>query len=162
VFTNTFPTPGELASVNGLEFASQHGFGDSGFGIMLNATLVGSDANLDPNNLMQVFALTGLSDSFNFVTYYERGPFQARLAWNWRDQFVQSLTQVQGDGPTIVENYEQWDLSASYEFLDNMSIVFEGINLAEAYVHKRGRYQNHLLLIEDSGRRVSVGLRVSF
>lgn len=161
VFTNTLPNNGETAEVDGMELALQHTF-DSGFGVIANATLVNSDAELDRDDITQVFALTGLSDSYNLVGFYESGPFQVRLAWNWRDEFVQSLTQVQGDGPTIVEDYQQWDLSASYDITDNISIVLEGINLTDEYVHKRGRYDNHLLLIEDSGRRWALGVRASF
>ena len=140
----------------------QHTFGDTGFGVMVNATLVDSDAELDPANVEQVFALTGLSDSYNVVGFYEQGPFQIRLAYNRRDDFVQSLTQLNGDGPTIVEDYEQWDISASYDVTDDISIFAEGLNLTEEYVHKRGRYANQLLLVEDSGRRWTVGVRASF
>lgn len=64
--------------------------------------------------------------------------------------------------PTIVEAYQQWDLSGSFDINDNVSIFVEGINLTEEYVHKRGRYANQLLLIEDSGRRLALGVRASF
>ena len=162
VFTNTLPNNGETATVDGVEFGVQHTFSDTGFGMMFNATLVDSDAELDPANVEQVFALTGLSDSYNVVGFYEQGPFQIRLAYNRRDDFVQSLTQLNGDGPTIVEDYEQWDISASYDVTDDISIFAEGLNLTEEYVHKRGRYANQLLLVEDSGRRWTVGIRASF
>lgn len=161
VFTNTLPTNGESARVEGWELAGQHTFGESGFGVLANATLVDSDAQLDPSDLTQTFALTGLSDSANLVLFYEKSGFQIRLAYNWRDEFVQSLTQVQGDGPTIVEDYRQVDISASYDISDNFSVYIEGINLTEEYVHKRGRYSNHLLLIEDSGARWALGVRGS-
>ncbi|XOV79898.1 MAG: TonB-dependent receptor [Aestuariibacter sp.] len=161
VFTNTLPDNGENATVDGIEIAWQHTF-DSGFGVLANATFADSNAELDPADTTQVFALTGLSDSLNLVGFYESGPFQARLAWNWRDEFVQSLTQVQGDGPTIVEDYQQLDLSASYEITEDISVFVEGINLTEEFVHKRGRFSNHLLLVEESGRRWAVGLRGSF
>lgn len=160
-FTNTKPTNGETASVDGVEMAWQHTF-DSGFGFIANATFADSNANLAPFNIEQTFALTGLSDSLNLVGFYESGPLQIRLAWNWRDEFLQSLTQTAGNGPTIVEDYQQLDLSGSYDISDNISVFFEGINLTEEYVHKRGRFDNHLLLIEDSGRRFAFGLRGSF
>lgn len=162
VFSETAPINGEVASVDGLEFALQHAFGDTGFGVIANFTIVNSDAELDPSDVDETFALTGLSDSRNLVGYYEQGPFQIRLAYNWRDEFVQSLTQVQGDGPTIVEDYTQWDMSASLDILQDVTIFFEGINLTEEFVHKRGRYNNHLLLVEDSGRRFMFGVRASF
>lgn len=161
VFTNTLPNNGENAIVDGFELAWQHSF-DSGFGVLANATLVDSDAKLDPYNINQVFALTGLSDSYNLVGFYENDDFMIRLAYNWRGEFVQSLTQSQGDGPTIVEDYQQLDLSASYELSDSLGFFFEGINLTEEYVHKRGRFSNHMLLVEDSGRRWAFGVRGSF
>jgi len=161
VFTNTLPNNSESAIVDGWEIALQHTF-DSGFGIMANATLVDSNAELDAADITQVFALTGLSDSYNLVGFYENGPLQIRLAYNWRDAFVQSLTQSNGDGVTIVEEYAQVDASGSYDLTDNVSIFFEGINLTEEYVHKRGRFANQLLLVEDSGRRFAFGVRGTF
>ena len=161
VFTNTLPNNSESAIVDGFEVAFQHTF-DSGFGAIVNATLVDSDADLNPSDITQVFALTGLSDSYNVVGFYENGPFQMRVAYNWRDTFVQSLTQSNGDGVTIVEDYYQIDASGSYDINDNISIFFEGINLTEEYVHKRGRFANQLLLVEDSGRRFAVGVRGTF
>lgn len=159
-FTNTLPNNGQSAKVTGVELALQHSF-DNGFGTMANATFTSSNADLDPFNISQTFALTGLSDSLNLVGFYEQGPIQIRLAWNWRDEFVQSLTQNAGNGPTIVEDYAQLDISGSYDLNDNISIFFEGINLTEEYVHKRGRFANQLLLIEDSGRRFAFGVRGS-
>lgn len=162
VFTNTLPSNGGEAIVDGWEIALQHSFGESGFGVMTNATLVDTDSELDPADITQVFAVTGLSDSLNVVAFYEKGPFQARIAWNWRDSFVQSLTQLNGDGVVIVEDYQQFDVSGSYDLNDNLSVFFEGINLTEEFVHKRGRFANQLLEIEDSGRRFAFGIRGSF
>ena len=161
VFTNTLPNNGEDATVDGFELALQHTF-DNGFGVLANGTIVDSDAELDPFDINQVFALTGLSDSYNLVAFYETDDYQIRLAYNWRDAFVQSLTQGQGDGPTIVESYQQLDISGSYSVTDNVEIFFEGINLTEEFVHKRGRFSNHLLLVEDSGRRWAFGVRGNF
>jgi len=162
VFVNTIPINGETASVEGVEFSVQHSFGDTGFGVIFNATMVDSNAELDPSNINQVFALTGLSDSMNLVGFYEKDKVQVRLAYNYRDQFVQKLTQVQGNGPTIVEDYSQLDLSAHYDITDAVSVFIEGINLTGEYLHKRGRYDNHLLQMEDSGTRWALGVRASF
>jgi iron complex outermembrane recepter protein len=162
IFKNTQPNNGETATVDGLELSIQHAFGQSGFGVMFNSTIVNSDAELDPADVTQVFALTGLSDSMNLVGFYERGPIEIRLAYNQRGEFVQSLTQNNGNGPTIVEDYEQWDFSANYDLTDKITVFIEGINLTKQYVHKRGRYANQLLLVEDSGRRWTMGLRASF
>jgi|TARA_B100001059_G_scaffold236159_1_gene285175 iron complex outermembrane receptor protein len=161
VFTNTKPNNSESAIVDGWEVALQHTF-DSGFGFMVNATLVGSNKELDAADITQVFALTGLSDSYNVVGFYENDGFQARLAYNWRDSFVQSLSQLNGDGVTIVEDYAQLDANLSYDLTEQVTVFVEGINLTEEYVHKRGRFANQMLQIEDSGRRFTFGVRGSF
>ena len=162
VFTNTLPSNGENASVDGLEFAVQHAFGESGFGVIFNATLVDTDSELNPADISQIFAVTGLSDSLNLVGYYESGPFQVRLAYNQRDAFLQSLTQINGDGVQFVDEYDQWDISASYDLNEDFTLFFEGINLTEEVVVKRGRFANHFLEAEDVGRRLAFGIRGSF
>jgi len=159
VFAVTVPNNGEDAEVTGWEFAVQHYFGESGFGAIFNMTMVDSDSELDPADTSQKFAVTGLSDSLNLVGFYEKGPWQARLAFNQREEFLQDLTQVNGDGVQFVDDYEQWDFSASYDFTDNVSVFFEAINLTEEVVTKHGRFSNHFLLAEDAGRRFALGVR---
>jgi TonB-dependent receptor len=161
IFTNTLPSNSESAIVSGFEIALQHTF-ESGFGFIANATLVDSDAEPDAADLSQKFEFPGLSDTYNLVGFYEKGPFQARIAYNWRDAFVQSLTQKNGGGVVIVEDYQQVDASASYDITDNVSLFIEGINLTEEFTHKRGRFSNQFLLAEDSGRRFAVGINGTF
>lgn len=162
VFTVAFPSNGEEAIVDGFELALQHTFGESGFGVIVNGTLVNSDAELNPGDVTQKFAVTGISNSANLVGFYEQGPYQIRLAYNWRDKFLQSMTQTNGDGVVHVDAYGQWDLSGSYEINDNFSVLFEATNLTEEVVTKYGRYTNHFLLAEDAGRRISVGVQAKF
>jgi TonB-dependent receptor len=160
-FDLTTPTNGQTATVSGFEFAIQHAF-DSGWGIVANMTLVDSNAKLNPADISQKFALTGLSDSRNLIVFYEKGPSQIRLAWNHRDGFLQSLVQIQGPEPTYVRSYHQLDLSASYAVNDHLSVFIEGVNITQENVLKHGRYRNQLLLAQQPGSRYSLGLRGSF
>jgi TonB-dependent receptor len=160
-FDLTTPKNGQTATVSGFEFAIQHAF-DSGLGIVANMTLVDSNAKLNPADILQKFALTGLSDSTNLIIYYEKGPHQIRLAWNHRDGFLQSLVQIQGPEPTYVRSYQQLDVSASYAVNDYLSVFIEGVNITEENVLKHGRYRNQLLLVQQPGARYSLGLRGSF
>ncbi len=162
VFTVARPINGENATVRGIEASIQHTFGETGFGFQLNGTLVDGDAELDPSDLSQIFALTGLSDSINAVGYYDKGPFEVRLAWSWRDEFLQSLSQLNGNGVTYVQAYDQLDLSASYDVSDGIEVYFEGLNLTDEYLIKRGRFENHFLFAQDSGRRFNIGARLNF
>lgn len=162
-FTLSYPTNGRDTTVDGFEIAVQHAFGESGFGVMANMTVVNSDAELDVNDLEQSFALTGLSDSQNFIVYYEKHGIQLRLAYNQRDSFLQSLDQPSGGSePTFVEEYHQFDFSGSYDFTENMTVFFEGTNITGEETLKHGRYANHFLSAQDTGARYSLGVRGSF
>lgn len=162
LFDITRPQSGQEAVIDGFELAVQHNFGETGFGVIANLTVVDSDSELDVNDLTQTFAVTGLSDSQNIVGFYEKGPFQIRLAWNNREGFLQSLTQTQSGEPTFVDDYHQWDLSGSYDINDSLTVFFEGINLTEEILLKHGRYDNQFLLADDTGSRWSLGLRATF
>jgi iron complex outermembrane receptor protein len=161
IFTLTRPSNGPSAVVDGFEVTVQHTF-NNGLGFIVNGTWVHSDAPLKPGDITQKFAVTGISNSANVVGFYEQGPYQLRLAYNWRDKFLQSLTQLNGDGVTQVAAYGQVDASGSYEITKNVSVVFEATNLTKSVVKKYGRYTNQFLLAEDSGRRFALGLTGKF
>lgn len=162
LFSVISPNNGRSATVEGLEVAVQHLFGESGWGIQANASFVDSNAELDTANVRSTFALTGLSGAKNMVLFYEKGPLQWRLAWNHRDGFLQSLNQTQSTEPTFVSPYEQWDISASYQLNPHLSVFFEGINITNETVHKRGRFSNHLLLVQDAGARYALGINLTY
>jgi len=162
VFRVTRPQNGENAIIRGLEAAFQYSFWDTGFGVLLNATIVDGNISFDPADLSQIFALTGLSDSANAVAFYDKGPLEVRVAWNWRDKFLQSLTQVNGDGVVFVRSFAQVDISGSYEITDNIRVFFEGINITNERLFKHGRFDNQFILAEDSGPRYAAGVRITF
>ncbi len=47
---------------------------------------IGYDNGSDPDQ--DQFALPGLSDTLNLVGIYEKDGLSARLAYNWRDDFL--------------------------------------------------------------------------
>ncbi len=158
-------TPSNLddAEVDGFEFNVQHMFGDSGFGMIANLTLVDGNVEYDLYDVNNTFALTGLSDSANLVGFYESEKFQARLAYNWRDDFLLALFQPQRAGePTFVEEYGQWDLNVSYQINDSISVFAEGLNITEETVRQHGRFSDQLLSFEEFGARYNFGLTVQF
>lgn len=156
----------EKSTVDGIEAGFQHTFdwlpgAWSGFGFTANATLVDSNAELDLNDLTQTFALEGLGDSYNFVGFYDYGNFEARLAWNSRDRFLQTAVGFGGE-PTYVTDYEQVDARVSYAINDAVSVFLEGVNITDEKYQKVGRYDNHVLLREQTGPRYTVGVRAEF
>ncbi len=131
-FNLTQPVNTETAKIDGIEMAWQHFFGNSGFGFQLNATFVNGDVGYDlsaPPNVQQ-FALEGLSDSANAVLIYEKYGFSARVAYNWRDAFLQSTVYAGNAGmPGFVDEFKQVDFNLTYNINDKISVGLDGINV---------------------------------
>lgn len=165
-FAITAPINGKDAVVTGLEAAWQHTFADSGFGFQLNGTLVNSNRNLDPRSLANKFALTGLSHSANAVAFYDKNGFEARVAVNWRDAFLQYLAPPPlngaGQAVTQVKAFTQVDASLAYHINDNLTVFADVANLTNSRAQKYAYYTNQFLNLEDSGRRYSFGVRMGF
>ena len=79
-FSVISPSNGESATVEGVEVAVQHLFGESGWGIQANASFVDSNAELDTANIRSTFALTGLSGAKNMVLCDEKDALEWRVA----------------------------------------------------------------------------------
>jgi TonB-dependent receptor len=165
-FTITAPTNGPTAVVTGVEAAIQHSFWDTGIGVQLNGTYAHSDKQLNPADLTNKFALTGLSNSANAVLFYDKNQIEARMAVNWRDHFLQYLAPPPlngaGQAVTQVRARYQLDASATYHINRNFGVFVEGENLTNQYLLKYAYYQNQFLSAEDSGRRWKVGVRANF
>jgi iron complex outermembrane receptor protein len=160
-FQVTRPRNGETAKVDGLEMAWTHTW-ESGFGVQLNATIVNSDAEIDTSNSSQTFALEGLGDSQNLIGFYEKDGFQARIAFNNREAFLQTLSNGDTGEPEFVDTYGQWDISASYEIDEHFTVIFEGVNITDEYTDKHGRLDSHFTEQVRSGSRYSLGVRAKF
>jgi TonB-dependent receptor len=157
------PINSEDAEIDGFELAVQHMFGDSGFGVIANYTTVDGDIEYDNNTIGQPqFALLGLSDSYNLIGFYDKNGIQARLAYNWRDDFLDATTQVGKAEPIYVEEYSQLDLSVSYTWNEQLTIFGEAINLTDEDVRKHGRTRNMLWSAEEGGARYAIGVRYAF
>ncbi|MGM8226805.1 TonB-dependent receptor [Cellvibrio sp. ARAG 10.3] len=151
------------ATFDGWEFAVQHNFWDTGFGVVANYTITDSDTEYDDGNIVDPqFALTGLSDSANFIAFYEKNGIQVRLSYNWRDDYLNGTADGTGANPTYVENYQQIDLNASYDINDNFTIFFEGINITDEYRRTYGRHDLYTTGVYTSGPRYNIGARYTF
>lgn len=159
VWERTRPVNQTETKVDGLEFNIQQMFGGTGLGVIFNYTMVDSPDKFDTSTLSNGFAITGMSDSANLIAFYEIGDFQARIAYNWRDEF---LLRTDGDEPVFTAAYKQFDLSTRYDISDNFSVFFEGINITNEKTHRHGRFENHLYDYEEYGPRYNVGASFKF
>ncbi|MBD8526808.1 TonB-dependent receptor [Pseudomarimonas arenosa] len=162
-FRITVPANQQSASLDGWEFNIQHAFGDSGFGVAANYTIVDSGLTYDNYSLGEQFALEGLSDSANLVLFYDKGPWQARAAYNWRDEFLAGRFDGTGlPNPVYVEAYGQLDMNVSYQWNEKLSLSLEAINLTDETTRSHGRHPNQVLYATQTGPRYMLGLRYRF
>ncbi len=125
----TMPTNSKDAVLNGWEFAGQYFFGDSGFGLQANYTVVNGSINykLDTEPGTPQFALLGLSDSANVVGIYEKDQWQARIAYNWRAEFLNNAND--SGEPQFTDAYGQVDLNVGYKVTEDLTVALEATNL---------------------------------
>ncbi|MDG0970307.1 MAG: TonB-dependent receptor [Porticoccaceae bacterium] len=162
LWTLSIPVNQKKAKVDGLEINLQHNFGDSGYGMIANATIADADVGYDNmNSLEGQFVLNGLSDSANLVGFYDKDGLSVRLAYNWRDDFLAGAGQGQGTNtnPTNVEAYGQLDLGVTYEYSDRLTIYASGLNLTEETVHVYGLSKDQVLQAVQGGARYDLAIR---
>lgn len=168
VFTVTTNVNGPTANVYGAEFAVQHVFADTGFGIQANATVVGTNKPYNPNDLsVSGFAVTGLADSANLVLFYDKDGFQARIAGTWQDVSLNRFGQAQnnskfGTEPTFLNGSTTIDFSTSYDITPQLTANFAALNITDATYSTRGRFSDQPLDIVDYGRRFTLGFRFKY
>lgn len=161
IFTYTQPAnSNQKARLWGWEFAIQHNFWETGFGAILNYTVVKSDTafnNTLPWTVTQ-FAVPGASNSANAVIFYDKNGLQARVAYNWRDKFLSGKDQ----DPYYIKSYGQFDVSASYEFRKGWTAFVEGINITNADRTGVRRNDRAIFFAAPGYARYSGGVRFTF
>ncbi len=148
--------------LHGAEINWQHMFGDSGFGIQANYTYVKSGLTFNNASVGDQFALVGLGDSANLVGIYEDNKWSIRAAYNWRDKFLSSTTDLAGPNPQYTEPYGQLDVSIGYAYSKNLSFQLEAINLTDEMQRVHGRTKSMVLSLAQSGPRYMLAARYKF
>ena len=163
VWDITAPSNANQTEIHGWEFAAQHVFGDTGFGLQANVSLPTGGAKFNNEIVGVQFALPGLSKSYNLVAFYEKHGFQTRLAYTHRSSFLSATSQDQAaNEPQNVEAYSQLDASASYEFNDKVGVFVDAINLTSQSQRVYGRYSEQFLYAFEGKARYQLGVHVKF
>lgn len=163
-FRTSVPNNSREAKIHGMEFAVQHFFGDTGFGVAANYTLVRGDVGFDNMGAPGVsqFALVGLSDTANVVGMYENDQFQARIAYNWRDKYLNETNRGSSANPRYIEAYSQIDVNLAYAVTDALTISLEGLNVTGENSRSHGRNKAMMFDLRDLGPRYQLGARYTF
>jgi TonB-dependent receptor len=164
---STYASAGR-STVKGLEIGYQQFFDFlpapfDGLGAQANYTYVDSSAPSAVPGASRV-PLQGLSkNSYNLVGMYEKGPIKARLAYNYRDDFVVSTSSSGAQGvPIYAAPVGTLDFSLGYDVSEQLSIVIDGVNIngahTEQYYGTRQNQMNYLPI----NKRYGVQLRYTF
>lgn len=65
----------------------------------------------------------------NIILGYENGPWDLRLAWAYRDEYIDELNAFDDGIDRIVAEHAQVDFSAKYDLSDQVRFFFEAKNL---------------------------------
>lgn len=103
----------------------------------------------------------GSTNTYNVVGFYEKGPFQFRAAYNYRNAYEETDRGNRGQ-PVDVAAYGQTDASLSYAWNKNLTFFVQGINLNNAKYRKYSVYPERVISYEAYGPRYAVGARASF
>ncbi len=136
-----------------------------GLGLQANLTYVDSSAPGATGTLFDGTPvpnkLQGLSDwSYNIVGLYEKGPVHARIAYNWRDDYLLTIaSNGTGNIPIYREAYGQIDASFSYDFGDHVSVVLDVVNLTNSRKDEYQYFPNNPRKFQLDDRRIGFSIR---
>jgi iron complex outermembrane recepter protein len=185
------PVNGDGAKFSGFEVQGTFWFDFlpepfSGLGLQANYTYINnkgvenSGVNSASNNgginagqapdTLEVATLEGLSkDAYNLVLMYNKDKFSARLAYNWRSEFLVTNSDCCIAYPVWQDDYGQLDASVNYTINDKFELSLSAQNLTDeqAVLTQQvfGSSDGGLRLpysINQSDIRYTASLRVNF
>lgn len=172
-FIITTPVNGDKATLTGFEANYQQPFSFlpapmDGLGILANITVADSSST----STVVTNSTTGVTRqlttrvqgqspvSYNAILYYDKGPFQVRLAYHWRDDYlVLLLGETEQRMKRATGNL---DMSVNWRATEKLGFYLEAINLTseDSYLYDRTESRN--VGFADYGRLVNVGVRYKF
>ncbi|WP_448135450.1 TonB-dependent receptor [Stenotrophomonas rhizophila] len=151
--------------VDGVELVAQLPLGMfhpllDGFGINANYTML--DSSLAGESSLGIRTpMPGLSEkTWNLTAYYENSRFDARVSYNHKDEYVESIGY--DIYPIWRDAYGQLDVSIGYRITDTLKVSLKGINLTNEITSGYTMDPSFPTMYEASGRRISLGLRADF
>ncbi len=148
-FRRTRPENVGSRSYKGIEFSGQYTFTGlpaplDGLGVQANISLVDPDAT-----------------TYNVVGFYEKGPLQMRLAYNYRNAYEQTMQGNRGQ-PVNVDAYGIWDASINFALNDHVTLFAQGLNLFNEKTFTYSVYKERVITYETYGPRYALGIRANF
>jgi len=142
------PINGGKATVTGFSLTAQTPIA-FGFGIQANYTFADADTGISGQGLPYLSR-----DTYNIVPYFESGPFQARVSYNYRSKYFYVFGRLSSADYT--DKYRQLDFSASYQVLKNFTITANASNLLDETYYQYSSTPDAPTAIYKNGRTFSL------
>ncbi|WP_303831118.1 TonB-dependent receptor [Asticcacaulis taihuensis] len=163
-FDTSIPVNNKTANLHGIEFAFQHFFGDTGFGVAGSLTTVSGDIGFDDSAApgTQQFPLLGLSNTYNVTAIYDKGPLSGRISYNWRDSYITASNVGSQRDPQYFEPFGVVDAAVNYQLTPSVLLTLEGLNLTKEHIRQYGRDKTNLYFAQELDTRYQLGVRYKF
>lgn len=154
---------GNGAKIQGVELSAQTAFTFlpspfDGFGGIINYTYSeAKDVGLFSTLTQEELPFPGLSThTYNIIGYYDKGPINARLAYNGRSGYLQTAIDARGN-PVYRDKTGYLDGRAAYKLSDQLTVFIEARNMTG---ENERSTNGSVRLVEDvySGKRYFAGL----
>ncbi len=123
-----------------------------GLGLEANVTYIQASEQNATSGVKTAFR--GLSKlSYNIIGLYERGPWSGRLAYNWREHYLDT-PNFEGDAlDLMVKDTSVLDGSVAYKLNSKVTLTLEGNNLLDTDFHDYFQYHNNGMKLPRDLRR---------
>ena len=159
---------GKSATIDGFELQYQQEFAN-GFGAIVNYTYTDTETDADTFTDGNPYLSDSSGDSYNVTGYFENELFQARLAYNFRSEYM--LRESGAYGNRLHDDYASLDFSGSYFINDNFIVTLDVNNILEDESKQFGNNQHASntqftlgfpAFEYETARRITLGLAVKF
>ncbi|MFT4886999.1 MAG: TonB-dependent receptor [Pseudohongiellaceae bacterium] len=160
--TSTFINTDD-SSIQGFEMSFQTLL-ENGFLFVANYTFTDGETELPAdavNGQRTIPFFKQAKNTGNISIGYDRGPWDVRLAANYRSSFLDDI----GDSPLVdryTDDFTQVDLTARYEVNENLMITAEALNLNDQPEHYYFGSSSRLSQYDEYGTTYGAGIRYSF
>ena len=160
----------ESSTINGLEINLQFGL-ENGLFVALNGTLTDGESTFAfDNDDTFTTSFRKLADkAANASIGYDKGPWDVRLAANYRSEYLDWLADEDGDIDTVSENnsrfvapHMQLDLTAKYKVNDKLTVKAEAVNLNNREEYYYWGKPSQISQYDIYGSSYSVGIFYTF
>lgn len=148
------PINGGKASVTGFSLSLQTPIA-FGFGIQANYTFADADTGINGQGLPYLSRTT-----YNIVPYFESGPFQARLSYNYRSKYFYVFGRLSSADYT--DGYRDLGLSVSYKLTQNISVTANASNLLDETYYQYSATPSAPTALYKNGRVFSLTTHLKF